>query len=202
MYTTQPYSTRKFWNFGRPTPPPRGSPFLVFKKSQKIIKTSKNKILWNVPILSDILVKKISKHEFRLILKKNVMKSSNGSRFCIRRRKKSYNISKRSSQRGDSDFNGLWPFRNFLESQNSKGRYESRKILGFRSKNGNFWFFLIFLNFFCCLGYFLIILNFWYYFGFLDFLDFFEIFWVFLNFLSFFEFFQKNWVFKIIIVVC
>jgi hypothetical protein len=42
---------------------------------------------------------------------------------------------KLSTQNFTSDFNRLRPFAKFLVSQNSKGKYESRKILGFDRKN-------------------------------------------------------------------
>jgi hypothetical protein len=40
-----------------------------------------------------------------------------------------------STEKVTSDFNGRRPFAQILASQNSKGKYESRKILGFVRKN-------------------------------------------------------------------
>ena len=124
-------------------------------------KSPKNKILWDSCLLCNLLLGEINKFEFRLLFQESIMKTSNGSRFCIRRRKKLYNISKRSSQSEDSDFNCLRPFRIFLESQNSKGRYESRKILGFHRKKMIFFenfeiilLFLLFFNYFGIFGFF------------------------------------------------
>jgi hypothetical protein len=69
----------------------------------------------------------------------------------------------------------------FLVSQNSKGKYESRKILDFVRKND---FFLDFFHFFCCFFYFLVILKVFINFIILDFFKF---------FLLFFEYFEfKN----------
>jgi hypothetical protein len=57
------------------------------------------------------------------------------------------------TQNFTSDFNGHRPFAQFLASQNSKGKYESRKILDFL-KMGNKIFFKGFFHFFCCFFYF------------------------------------------------
>jgi hypothetical protein len=73
------------WSFFNRPRTPFGSPFIV-KKLQKNIKTSK-KFLWNVLILSGILVGKIEKHEFWFISQKNIMKSSNGFSGCIQSQK-------------------------------------------------------------------------------------------------------------------
>jgi hypothetical protein len=62
-----------------------------------------------------------------------------------------------------SDFNSRRPFAQIQASQNSKGKYESRKILDFVKKIQKIGFF--YLNFFYCFFYFIIILNFLYYFG-------------------------------------
>jgi hypothetical protein len=64
---------------------------------------------------------------------------------------------KLSTQKNSSDFNSHRPFAQFLVSQNSKGKYESRKILDFVKKNekkmnfSDFSFLLLFLLLF---GYF------------------------------------------------
>jgi hypothetical protein len=65
---------------------------------------------------------------------------------------------KLSTQKVTSDFNGRRPFAQILASQNSKGKYESRKILNFVKKYKKIDFFEFF-NFLCCLFQFLIILN-------------------------------------------
>jgi hypothetical protein len=62
-----------------------------------------------------------------------------------------------------SDFNSCRPFAQIQASQNSKGKFESRKILDFVKKIQKIGFFN--LNFFYCFFYFIIILNFLYYFG-------------------------------------
>jgi hypothetical protein len=55
---------------------------------------------------------------------------------------------KLSTQIFTSDFNYLRPFAQFLVSQNSKGKYESRKILDFvRKKRKNDFFFFFFISF-------------------------------------------------------
>jgi hypothetical protein len=66
-------------------------------------------------------------------------------------------------------------FAQFLISQNSKGKYESRKIFDFVRKFLRNYFFGIF-HFFCCFFYFLVILKCSYYFGIFKFFDFFEYF--------------------------
>jgi hypothetical protein len=53
-----------------------------------------------------------------------------------------YNIyEKLSTQNFTSDFNSHRPFAQILASQNSKGKYESRKILDFVRKNEEKCFF-------------------------------------------------------------
>jgi hypothetical protein len=89
-------------------------------------------------------------------------------------------MKKLSTQIFTSDFNGYRPFAQILASQNSKGKYESKNILDFVKII--ITVFLKFLNVFCCLFQFLIILDVSHYFGI------FEIF-KFLNFLLFFEIF-------------
>jgi hypothetical protein len=96
----------------------------------------------------------------------------NGINFCVQTRKKIIIYEKLSTQKFTSDFNGL---AQFLVSQNSKGKYESRKILDFVRKNEKNYF-SKFLNFLYCFFYFLIILKFLYYFGILEFFK------VFMNF--------------------
>jgi hypothetical protein len=55
---------------------------------------------------------------------------------------KTYNIyEKLSTQNFTSDFNSHRPFAQILASQNSKGKYESRKILDFVRKNEEKCFF-------------------------------------------------------------
>jgi hypothetical protein len=54
--------------------------------------------------------------------------------------KKSIIYEKVSTEKGTSDFNSRRPFAQFLASQNSKGKYESRKILDFVRKNKKKWF--------------------------------------------------------------
>jgi hypothetical protein len=54
---------------------------------------------------------------------------------------------KLSTQNFTFDFNGLRPFAQFLVSQNSKGKYESRKILDFVRKNEKNDFLDFFISF-------------------------------------------------------
>jgi hypothetical protein len=80
---------------------------------------------------------------------------------------------KLSTQNFTSDFNRLRPFGQFLVSQNSKGKYESRKNLDFARKNDFFWIFSFLLLFLLLFGYFeVFLINF----GILEFFDFFEYF--------------------------
>jgi hypothetical protein len=55
--------------------------------------------------------------------------------------KKSVIYEKLSTENFTSDFNGLRPFAQFFVSQNSKGKYKSRKILDFVKKIENLIFF-------------------------------------------------------------
>jgi hypothetical protein len=86
--------------------------------------------------------------------------------------KKSIIYEKLSTQNFTSDFNGLWLFAQFLVSQNSKGKYESRKILDFVRKNEKNDFFkknsflLLFLLLFGYFEVFLLILEFFKFFDF------------------------------------
>ena len=59
-----PCTTEIWFSTVQPPSLPLWIAFLVFKKSQKIMKISKNKILSTVLILIDILVGKNGKHEF------------------------------------------------------------------------------------------------------------------------------------------
>jgi hypothetical protein len=70
---------------------------------------------------------------------------------------KSVIYEKLSTENFTSDFNGLRPFAQFFVSQNSKGKYESTKILDFVKKIENLIFFkknyeflLLFLLLFSC----------------------------------------------------
>ena len=54
--------------------PPGGSPFQFCKKQKKMIKTSKIKILRDVVMLLNLLVRKIKKLKFGHVLQKSVMK--------------------------------------------------------------------------------------------------------------------------------
>jgi hypothetical protein len=94
---------------------------------------------------------------------------------------------KLSTQKVTSDFIGHRLFAQILSSQNSKGKYESRKIFDFVKKMRKIVFFC-FLNFFCFLFQFLTILNVSHYIGISKFL-YFLIFWIF-------------WVLKLIIELC
>jgi hypothetical protein len=78
--------------------------------------------------------------------------------------KKSIIYEKLSTQNFTSDFSSRKPFAQFLVSQNSKGKYESRKILDFVRKNEEkcfFGFFSFLLLFLLLFGYFeVFIINF------------------------------------------
>ena len=65
---------------------------------------SKNKILSTVLTLCDIAMLKINKHKFRLILQKNVMKTSTDRHFYIRCQKKTHSLSKRPGENFHFDF--------------------------------------------------------------------------------------------------
>jgi hypothetical protein len=76
-----------------------------------------------------------------------------------------YNIyEKLSIQNFTSDFNSHRPFAQILASQNSKGKYESKKILDFVRKNEEKCFFKIFsflLLFLLLFSYFEVFYLFW-----------------------------------------
>jgi hypothetical protein len=72
---------------------------------------------------------------------------------------------KLSTQNFTFDFNGQRPFAQILLSQNSKGKYESRKILDFARKMRKNDFLKRFFNFFSSFFYFLVIFKFLYLFG-------------------------------------
>jgi hypothetical protein len=68
--------------------------------------------------------------------------------FAYGLQKKCIIYEKLSTQNFTSDLNGLWPFAQFLVSQNSKGKYESRKILDFvRKMRKNDFFSRFFISF-------------------------------------------------------
>jgi hypothetical protein len=95
---------------------------------------------------------------FDIFIAKKVVLNYNGNNFCVLTRKKYIIYQKLSTQNFKSNFNGHRLFAQILAAQNSKGTYESRKILDFVKKKEKFSF-LKFFNFFCCLFQFLIILN-------------------------------------------
>jgi hypothetical protein len=71
---------------------------------------------------------------FDIFCKKRMLEIKTALTFAYGLGKKHIIYQKLSTQNFTSDFNGLWPFAQFLISQNSKGKYESRKILDFVPK--------------------------------------------------------------------
>jgi hypothetical protein len=71
---------------------------------------------------------------FDIFCKKRLFQIKTAITFAYRL-EKSIIYKKLSTQNFTSNFNGLWPLAQFLVSQNSKGKYESRKILDFVRKN-------------------------------------------------------------------
>ena len=126
-------------------------------------------------MLCNLLLGEINKFEFQLFLQKKLWKLQMAIDFAYDV-EKTYNLSKSSSHRGDKDFNGLRPFGIFLESQNSKGRYESKKILGFYQNMrifDYFYYFEFLLLFRLFFNYSEILVLFWFFGYFFSFLNFF-----------------------------
>jgi hypothetical protein len=121
---------------------------------------------------------------FHIFCKKRVLEIKMAITFAYGLGKKRIIYQKLSTQNFTSDFNSRRPFAQILLSPNSKGKYESRKILVFVRNNEKKYFFFGFFHFFCCFFYFLVILKFFINFRILEFFKF---------FLSFFEYFEfKN----------
>jgi hypothetical protein len=72
---------------------------------------------------------------FDIFCKKRVLEIKMALTFPYGLGKKRIIYQKLSTQNFTSDFNSLRPFAQFFVSQNSKGKYESRKILDFVQKN-------------------------------------------------------------------
>ena len=108
-----------------------------------MIENSKNKMFSDFCMLCNLLLGKINKFEFSTFLQKRFEKWYHRINFCIRRRKKTYNISKWSWEKVTSEFTRVYPVSQFLDSQNYKWKYESKKILVF-ARNLVFY---IFFNF-------------------------------------------------------
>jgi hypothetical protein len=113
-------------------------------------KTSNFKILWHACTSRNQLLWKICNFEFSYFLqKKRLFQIKTAITFAYGLEKK-YNIWKTIYTKSTSDFNSHRPFAQILASQNSKGKYESRKILDFVKKIKidffeNFEFQLLFL---------------------------------------------------------
>jgi hypothetical protein len=101
---------------------------------------------------------------FNIFCKKRLFRIKTALTFAYGLRKKCIIYEKVSAQDFTSNFNGLRPFAQILASQNSKGKYESGKILDFVRKNKKKRFFSFF-HFFCCFFYYLVILKFFINFG-------------------------------------
>ena len=105
-------------------------------------------------------------------------------RFCIRRRKNTFNISKRASQKKELDFTRVYPgsFLRIGKFQKSKKLFqneESRKIKKFKKSKKTQK----------CIT--KKIVDFSWLFGFFGFFELFGLFWIFWIFLDFFGFFEK-----------
>jgi hypothetical protein len=72
--------------------------------------------------------------KFDFFCKKRLLQIKTALTFAYGLEKKRIIYEKLSTQNFTSDFNGLRPFAQILLSQNSKGKYESRKILVFVRK--------------------------------------------------------------------
>jgi hypothetical protein len=72
---------------------------------------------------------------FDIFCKKRVLEIKTALTFAYGLGKKPIIYQKLSTQNFTSDFNCLWPFAQILLSQNSKGKYENRKILDFVKKS-------------------------------------------------------------------
>jgi hypothetical protein len=71
---------------------------------------------------------------FEFFCKKRLFRIKTALTFAYRLEKKRIIYEKLSTQNFTSDFNRQRPFAQILLSQNSKGKYESRKILDFARK--------------------------------------------------------------------
>jgi hypothetical protein len=94
---------------------------------------------------------------FDIFYKKRLFQIKTTIIFAYKLEKKRIIYGKLSTQNFTSDFNCLRLFAQFLVSQNSKGKYESRKILDFVRKNEKKYFFsnfFISLLFLLLFGYF------------------------------------------------
>jgi hypothetical protein len=78
--------------------------------------------------------RKFENLNFDIFCKKRLFKIETALTFAYGL-EKTYNISKTIYTKFTSDFNSHRPFAQILLSQNSKGKYESRKILDFARKN-------------------------------------------------------------------
>jgi hypothetical protein len=72
---------------------------------------------------------------FDIFCKKKLFQIKTAITFAYGLEKKRIIYEKLSTQNFTSDFNSLRPFAQILLSQNSKGKYESRKILDFVRNN-------------------------------------------------------------------
>jgi hypothetical protein len=113
--------------------------------------------------------------KFDFFCKKRLFRIKTALTFTYGLEKKRIIYETLSTRNFTSDFNSHRPFAQILLSQNSKKKYESRKILDFVRKIKKM-ILKEFFNFFICFFYFLVISKFLYYFGIFKIFDFFYFF--------------------------